>query len=168
MEPYRDDVTTSGTAVPAYPGVRVDVPMPADHPSVGTTHGGLTLMRLSVRTGAVATALAATLLLAGCAADDETDTATPEATESAAAEDAADAEETAPTGPAEVPDVTNLILETAQGNLVRAGLEAETVDETGAPVSVDDATGYTVTAQEPSEGTLEPGETVTLTVAPRG
>ena len=125
-------------------------------------------MRLSARTGAgvVATALAATLLVAGCTADADTDTETPETT--APAEETTAPEETEPAGPAEVPDVTNLILETAQGNLVRAGLEAEVVDESGAPVTVDDATAYTVTAQEPSEGTLEAGETVTLTVAPRG
>lgn len=125
-------------------------------------------MRLSARTGAgvVATALAATLLVAGCTADADTDTETPEAT--APAEETTAPEETEPAGPTEVPDVTNLILETAQGNLVRAGLEAEVVDESGAPVTVDDATAYTVTAQEPSEGTLEAGETVTLTVAPRG
>lgn len=126
-------------------------------------------MRLSVRTGAAAaTALAATLLMAGCAADADADadSETPEA--SATAEETAAPEETEPAGPAEVPDVTSLILETAQGNLVRAGLEAEVVDESGAPVTADDATAFTVTAQEPSEGTLEAGETVTLTVAPRG
>ncbi len=125
-------------------------------------------MRLSVRTGAAAAALAATLLVAGCSADADSDDATPEATESAAAEESAAPAETEETGPVDVPDVTNLILETAQGNLLRAGLEAEVVDESGAPVTVDDATTYTVSAQDPSEGTLEPGETVTLTVAPRG
>lgn len=126
-------------------------------------------MRLSVRTGAgaVAAALAATLLVAGCSADADSDDTTPEATQSAADESAAP-EETEETGPVDVPDVTNLILETAQGNLMRAGLEAEVVDESGASVTVDDATTFTVTAQDPSEGTLEPGETVTLTVEARG
>lgn len=127
-------------------------------------------MRLSVRTGvgAVATALAATLLVAGCSADADSDDATPEATASATADESAAPEETEETGPVDVPDVTNLILETAQGNLLRAGLEAEVVDESGAPVTVDDATTFRVTAQDPSEGTLEPGETVTLTVEARG
>lgn len=125
-------------------------------------------MRLSVRTGAAAAALAATLLVAGCSADADSDDATPEATESAAAEESAAPEETEESGPVDVPDVTNLLLETAQGNLLRAGLEAEVVDASGAPVTVDDATTFTVTAQDPSEGTLEPGETVTLTVDPRG
>lgn len=126
-------------------------------------------MRLSVRTGVgvVAGALAATLLVAGCSADADSDDATPEATQSAADESAAP-EETEETGPVDVPDVTNLLLETAQGNLMRAGLEAEVVDESGAPVTVDDATTFRVTAQDPSEGTLEPGETVTLTVEARG
>lgn len=125
-------------------------------------------MRLSVRTGvgAVATALAATLLVAGCSADGDTETPeTPEATQSATADESVAPEEG---GPVDVPDVTNLILETAQGNLVRAGLQAEVVDESGVPVTVDDATAFTVTAQDPSEGTLEPGGTVTLTVVPRG
>lgn len=124
-------------------------------------------MRLSVRTGAAAAAatLAATLLVAGCSADADSDDVAPEATPTA--EESA-APETEETGPVDVPDVTNLILETAQGNLVRAGLEAEVVDEAGAPVTVDDATAFTVTAQDPSEGTLEPGEIITLTVAPRG
>ena len=124
-------------------------------------------MRLTVRAGAgaVATALAATLLVAGCSAEADSDDATPEATQSA--EESA-APETEETGPVDVPDVTNLILETAQGNLMRAGLETEIVDETGATVAVEDATTFSVTAQDPSEGTLERGETVTLTVAPRG
>lgn len=127
-------------------------------------------MRLSVRTGvgAVATALVATLLVAGCSADADSDDATPEATQSATADESAAPEQTDETGPVDVPDVTHLILETAQGNLLRAGLESEVVDEAGAPVTVDDATTFTVTAQDPSEGTLEAGETVTLTVAPRG
>lgn len=134
-------------------------------------------MRLTARTtaGAVATALAAALLVAGCAADadsdTDSDTATTDTTETTEATAAPEAEEPAPeqeTGPAEVPDVTNLILETAQGNLMRAGLEVATVDETGAPVTVDDATTFTVTAQDPAEGILDPGATVTLTVAPRG
>lgn len=125
-------------------------------------------MRLSARTGAAAAAaaLAATLLVAGCSADADSDDAAPEATPTA--EETAAPEETEEAGPVDVPDVTNLILETAQGNLLRAGLEAEVVDESGAPVTVDDATTFTVTAQDPSEGTLEPGETITLTVAPRG
>ena len=125
-------------------------------------------MRLSVRTGAgaVATALAATLLVAGCSADADGDDATPEATQSA--EESAAPAETDETGPVDVPDVTNLLLETAQGNLMRAGLEAEVVDESGAAVTVDDATTFRVVAQDPSEGTLEPGETVTLTVEARG
>lgn len=124
-------------------------------------------MRLSARTGVAAAAatLAATLVLTGCSGDDA-DT-TPEATEPAAAEETT-TPEPEQTGPVEVPDVTNLILETAQGNLMRKGLETEVVDETGAAVTVDDATAYLVTGQDPAEGTLEAGETVTLTVTPRG
>lgn len=124
-------------------------------------------MRLSARTGVAAAAatLAATLVLTGCSGGDA-DT-TPEATEPAAAEETT-TPEPEQTGPVEVPDVTNLILETAQGNLMRKGLETEVVDETGAAVTVDDATGYLVTGQDPAEGTLEAGETVTLTVTPRG
>jgi PBP1b-binding outer membrane lipoprotein LpoB len=122
-------------------------------------------MRLS-RTGigAVATALAATLVLAGCSGDDATET--PEATEPAVEQTAAP--EAGQTGPVDVPDVTNIILETAQGNLMRKGLESTVVDESGAAVTVDDATAYVVVAQDPADGQLEAGETVTLTVVPRG
>lgn len=124
-------------------------------------------MRLptSAAAGAAATALAATLLLAACTADGDSDAgdATPEATPTA--EQSAEPEET---GPADVPDVTNLILETAQGNLLRAGLEVEVVDEAGETLTVDDATTLIVTAQDPTDGTLDRGSVVTLTVKPRG
>lgn len=124
-----------------------------------------------VRAAAAATTLLAAALLTGCTADadggsEPTDAAEPSAT--ATTDDDGTAEEPAPTGPTEVPDVTLLILETAQGNLLRAGFEVETVDAAGAPVAVDDATTYKVVAQDPAEGTLEPGATVTLTVEPRG
>ena len=116
-----------------------------------------------LRAGAAALATTAVLVLASCGGtDDEQPTAA--ATATAEAEEQ-EAEESATV---EVPDVTVLILETAQGNLARNGLEVEVVDESGAPVTVDDATAYTVTAQEPAEGTVDRGSVVTLTVAPRG
>ncbi len=119
------------------------------------------------RAGAVTVALGAALLLAGCTSDADGDSATGEPTAQASAtEEAEDAP--AAEGPVEVPDVTLLILATAEGNLVRAGLESATVDAAGAPVTVDDPATYLVTAQDPADGTVEPGSTVTLTVEPRG
>lgn len=117
-----------------------------------------------LRAGAAALATTAVLVLAGCAGGTEDEQ--PTATATAEAEE--QAEETEESATVEVPDVTVLILETAQGNLARNGLEVEVVDESGAPLTVDDATAYTVTAQEPAEGTVDRGSVVTLTVAPRG
>ena len=119
----------------------------------------------TARAGAAALAVTAALLVAVCTADADSgaDEPEPTQTETSVPEDTAE-----PTGPAEVPDVTLLILETALGNMSRAGLEVETVDASGAPVTVDDPTTYKVVAQDPAEGTLEPGQTVTLTVESRG
>jgi hypothetical protein len=121
----------------------------------------MTLSRL--RVGSAVLAAAAALLVAGCTANAETEPDT-----EATAEATAPAEETDPTAPVEVPDVTNLILDTAEGNLMRVGLEAEVVDAEGAAVTVDDATAFVVRAQEPADGTVDPGSTVTLTVELRG
>lgn len=115
-----------------------------------------------LRTTVAALAATAVLVTAGCSADEtEEPTATP-AAEETTEEGGAEAD-----GPVEVPDVTVLILETAEGNLVRAGFEVEVVDETGAPVEDEDRTAWIVTAQDPSEGTVEPGTVITLTVKPR-
>lgn len=118
-----------------------------------------------LRTTVAALATAAVLVTAGCAADEtEEPTTTPTAEETAdeGTDGGTDAD-----GPVEVPDVTVLILETAEGNLVRAGLEVEVVDEAGAAVESEDRTAWIVTAQDPSEGTVEPGTVITLTVKPR-
>lgn len=114
-----------------------------------------------LRTGAAALAAAALLLTAGCAADEDA----PETAETSTTEETA--EETAETGPAEIPDVTVLVLETAQANLTALGLEVEVVDETGAALEVEDPTAYQVVTQSPDEGTVEPGQVVTLTVRER-
>lgn len=125
----------------------------------------LTQRRSSGAKSAVLAATAAfvvALTVAGCSdnGDGSTgDDSTAEATQAASGE----------SGPAEVPDVTHLILQTALQNLEFVGLETEVVDESGATVTVDDATAYTVTEQDPAGGeTLDAGTTVTLTVAPRG
>jgi len=124
-------------------------------------------MRLShVRSAAAASAVLAALLLSGCTSD--ADEPTEPATETATEEAPEAQDEPEESGPVEVPDVTLLILETAQGNLMRAGLEYTIVDAAGQPVAVDDASAYRVVAQDPAEGTVEPGQTVTLTVEPRG
>lgn len=110
---------------------------------------------------AATAALVVALTVAGCSdsGDGGTDGSTVETTAAMSTD----------SGPADVPDVTHLILETALGNLTLLGLETEVVDESGAPVTVDDATAYTVEEQDPAAGeTLDAGATVTLTVAPRG
>ncbi|WP_225754280.1 PASTA domain-containing protein [Actinotalea sp. Marseille-Q4924] len=116
-------------------------------------------------------AAAAVLMTAACSAQEEptgtATTASPEATESAEATEEP-AEEEPADGPSAVPNVTGLILETGQANLMLAGLEVELVDAAGAPVEVADPMTYLVVAQDPADGELERGETVTLTVEPRG
>lgn len=122
------------------------------------------MTRSTLRTASVALAVAATLLLAGCSSDGDadSDTSADAAATTAAAEDAD------PNAPVEVPDVTNLLLQTAQDNIEAKGLTVEIVDESGAALVVDDATAFTVAAQDPADGTVDPGSAVTLTVAPRG
>ncbi|MCU1431751.1 MAG: hypothetical protein JWP95_856 [Actinotalea sp.] len=116
-----------------------------------------------IRAAVTALLSTAALLTAGCAPDGEARTETPasEATETDGASGAEDSVSV------EVPDVTVLLLDTAQGNLLRAGLEAEVVDESGAPVTADDPTAWRVTEQDPADGTVERGSVVTLTVVPR-
>jgi beta-lactam-binding protein with PASTA domain len=103
-------------------------------------------LRLATATLAVAAALFAT----GCASDGDSNG------------------DTDTNGPVDVPDVTHLILDTAQGNLLRAGLEVTLVDADGQPVTAEDPLAFTVTDQDPADGTVEPGSAVTLTVEPRG
>ncbi|EYR64639.1 hypothetical protein N866_07530 [Actinotalea ferrariae CF5-4] len=121
-----------------------------------------------MRPALAAFAAATVLMTAACSTPEEpaepAATATQEETE--AADDAAEQE--AESGPVDVPDVSGLILGTAQGNLTLAGLETEVADEAGAPVEVEDPLAYLVVSQDPADGQLERGETVTLTVAPRG
>ena len=116
-------------------------------------------MNRTARTTAVALALGAGLLLSACSSPTEDEGQEPAATASEAPVDE--------TGPVEVPDVVLLILETAQGNLMRSDLEATVVDEAGAAVTIDDPTAWLVTAQDPAEGEVERGSSVTLTVKAR-
>lgn len=121
------------------------------------------MTRSTLRAASAALAVAATLLVAGCTADADTDPGdAPNETEPAVQE------EVDPDAPVEVPDVTNLILSTAQDTIEAKGLTVEIVDESGAGVTVDDPTTYTVADQDPVEGTVDPGSLVTLTVEPRG
>lgn len=127
------------------------------------------MMRSTLRPALAGLAAAAVLMTAACSADEEatgTGTATEE-TAGATPEETAAAEESEE-GPVDVPNVTGLILETGQSNLMLAGLESELVDEAGATVQVDDPMTYLVVGQDPADGQLERGEAVTLTVEPRG
>ncbi|MBO1750242.1 PASTA domain-containing protein [Actinotalea sp. BY-33] len=120
------------------------------------------MKKASVRVGAAALAASVVLLTAACSSD-ETEN---EATEPAQEQEQEQQEDVAE-GPTEVPDVTVLILETAQSNLAALGLEIEVVDADGAAVAAEDPTQYIVTDQDPAEGTVEAGDVVTLTVRER-
>ncbi|MCL3861922.1 PASTA domain-containing protein [Actinotalea sp. K2] len=115
-----------------------------------------------VRAAATVLAVSGVLLSAACTSDPESE---PAATPTQTQEE--QGQEEGVSGTVTVPDVTVLILETAQGNLERAGLEVEVVDESGAAVATDDATAWVVTDQDPADGTVERGTLVTLTVAAR-
>ncbi|WP_250444667.1 PASTA domain-containing protein [Actinotalea sp. C106] len=119
------------------------------------------MKKASVRVGAAALAASVVLLTAACSSDETENEATEPAQEQEQEqEDVAE-------GPTEVPDVTVLILETAQSNLAALGLEIEVVDADGAAVTAEDPTQYMVTDQDPAEGTVEAGDVVTLTVRER-
>lgn len=125
------------------------------------------MMRSTLRPALAGLAAAAVLMTTACSADEEATGA------GTAAEETAEptTEETAPVeeeGPVDVPNVTGLILVTAQSNLMLAGLEAELVDAAGATIEVEDPMTYLVVGQDPAEGQLERGEAVVLTVEPRG
>lgn len=127
------------------------------------------MMRSTLRPALAGLAAAAVLMTAACSADEDSTaaetTAETSSEETAASPTPAEEEEE---GPVDVPNVTGLILETGQSNLMLAGLEAELVDETGATVEVEDAMTFLVAAQDPADGQLERGEAVVLTVEPRG
>ena len=126
------------------------------------------MMRSTLRPALAGLAAAAVLMTAACSADEESTAAetTAEASPEETAAPSAPAEEEE--GPVDVPNVTGLILETGQSNLMLAGLEAELVDGTGATVEVDDPLTFLIVGQDPDDGQLEPGEAVVLTVEPRG
>lgn len=125
------------------------------NPSIARTHRTPARRRLLAAGAAVGTA--AVLAVAGCSAEGNV---TEETAEPTSSEDAP-----APGGTTgEVPDVMNLLLATAQGNLEFAGYEVEVVDESGEAAVVDDPTAWRVTAQDPESGAAEPGSTVVVTV----
>lgn len=129
------------------------------------------MKRSSVRPALAGLVTAVVLVTAACSAEEEpagTATTTSPSVEETAGPTEAPEQDESDEGPVRVPNVTVLILETAQGNLMLAGLEAEVVDESGDPIEVDDPVAYQVVEQDPAEGELERGETVTLTVRPRG
>lgn len=123
------------------------------------------MTRSTLRTASAALAVAATLLLAGCSSDGDADS---DSSADATTDTTAASEDVDPNAPVEVPDVTNLLLQTAQDNIEAKGLTVEIVDESGAALVVDDATAFTVAAQDPADGTVDPGSAVTLTATPRG
>ena len=106
--------------------------------------------------GVAAAALATVALLAACSgASDDADASAP-ATESATS--------AGPSGEVRVIDQTNLLLATAQETLEARGLEVEVEDATGQDRPVDAPTAWVVVTQDPVDGTVEAGSTVTLTV----
>jgi phosphoribosylcarboxyaminoimidazole (NCAIR) mutase len=113
--------------------------------------------RSSTRTlGVAAAAVATVALLAACSGSSDDAETTDAASESAAS--------TEVTGEVQVIDQTNLLLATAQETLEARGLEVEVADALGQGRAIDDPTAWVVVTQDPTSGTLEAGDTVTLTV----
>lgn len=113
--------------------------------------------RSSTRTlGVAAAAVATVALLAACSGSSDDGETTDAASESAAS--------TEVTGEVQVIDQTNLLLATAQETLEARGLEVEVADALGQGRAIDDPTAWVVVTQDPTSGTLEAGDTVTLTV----
>jgi hypothetical protein len=102
-----------------------------------------------------ATALVAVGLLGACASGNgSSDETTAGSGASSAA--AADAEVT-------VYDQTGLLLVTAQETFEGKGLVVDVADVTGQGRTIDDPTQWVVVTQDPIDGTLPAGSTVTLT-----
>ena len=113
--------------------------------------------RSSTRTlGVAAAAVATVALLAACSGSSDDAETTDAASESAAS--------TEVTGEVQVIDQTNLLLATAQETQEARGLEVEVADALGQGRAIDDPTAWVVVTQDPTSGTLEAGDTVTLTV----
>lgn len=113
--------------------------------------------RSSTRTlGVAAAAVATVALLAACSGSSDDTETTDAASESAAS--------TEVSGEVQVIDQTNLLLATAQDTLEARGLEVEVADALGQGRTIDDPTAWVVVTQDPTSGTLEAGDTVTLTV----
>ena len=100
-----------------------------------------------------ATALVAVGLLGACASGNGTSDDT---TSGSGASASAAAEVT-------VYDQTGLLLVTAQETLEGKGLTVDVADATGQGRSIDDPTQWVVVTQDPIDGTLPAGSTVTLT-----
>ena len=122
------------------------------NPSIAGTHRTPARRRLLVAGAAMGAA--AVLALAGCSGAGNVTESTPSSSESAP-------KLGGNTG--EVPDVTNLLLATAQSNLEFAGYKVTVVDASGAPVTADDPTAWRITKQDPASGPADPGSTVTIT-----
>jgi ABC-type Fe3+-hydroxamate transport system substrate-binding protein len=126
------------------------------NPSIARTHRTPARRRLLAAGAAVGAA--AVLALAGCSGDGNVTESTPSSSESESAPALGENTGT-------VPDVTNLLLGTAQSNLEVVQYKVAVVDASGAPVTVDDPTTWRVTAQDPAGGDDADAEsTVTLTV----
>ncbi|WP_169165647.1 hypothetical protein [Cellulomonas taurus] len=100
-----------------------------------------------------ATALVAVGLLGACASGNGTSDDT---TSGSGASASAAAEVT-------VYDQTGLLLVTAQETFEGKGLTVDVADATGQGRSIDDPTQWVVVTQDPIDGTLPAGSTVTLT-----
>lgn len=100
-----------------------------------------------------ATALVAVGLLGACASGNGS---TDDTTAGSGASSAAAAEVT-------VYDQTGLLLVTAQETLEGKGLVVDVADSTGQGRAIDDPTQWVVVTQDPIDGTLPAGSTVTLT-----
>jgi hypothetical protein len=107
----------------------------------------------STRTLGVAAAVATVALLTSCAGGSDDASSSPSASQSATE------------APAEVQvfDQTGLLLETARDTLEARHLVVEVADATGQGRPIEDEMQWLVVTQDPTEGTLQEGDTVTIT-----
>jgi hypothetical protein len=107
----------------------------------------------STRTLGVAAVVATVALLTSCSGGSDDTSASPSASQSASE------------APAEVQvfDQTGLLLETARDTLEARHLVVEVADATGQGRPIEDEMQWLVVTQDPTEGTLMEGDTVTIT-----
>jgi hypothetical protein len=107
----------------------------------------------STRTLGVAAVVATVALLTSCAGGSDDASSSPSVSQSA----------TEAPAEVEVFDQTGLLLETARDTLEARHLVVEVADATGQGRPIEDEMQWLVVTQDPTDGTLQEGDTVTIT-----